>query len=91
MGGVSLFATDTKVCSPSEGSAKVELLGLVRGPPLRGRGEKGGEIETGDKMSTAGLDKLARRGSLITGGASSSELIFSIPPEGAWLLGGQGA
>ena len=53
-------------------------------------GRREGEIETGDRMSTTGLDKLARRGSLITGGPSSSELIFSIPPGAAWLLGGPG-
>ena len=42
-------------------------------------------------MSRVGRVRLARRGSLITGGASSSELIFSMPPTGGpWLLGGRG-
>ena len=87
MGGVSVFATDTKLCSPREGSAKPALDLAWLAPRRRGLGEKGGEIETGERMSMVGLDRLARRGSLITGGPSSSELIFSMPPG---VMGGRG-
>ena len=64
---------------------------MIRSPDWGESGGEGGEIETGERMSSVGLLRLARLGSLITGGApSSSELIFSIPPGGMWLLGGRG-
>ena len=90
MGGVSFFMTDDaaalparRVCRPRDGSANCwpRKLRVWLGPGPSGLGEEGGEIEMGERMSTEGLVRLARRGSLITGGASSSELMFSIPPE----------
>lgn len=71
-----------RVWRPREGSAnrwKLELdLAWLGALDL---GEKGGEIEMGDRTSMGGLVRLARRGSLMTGVDSSSELMFSIPPE----------
>lgn len=76
----------SSVCSPRDGSANCGRGGGKVGGLVwlgsGGLGEHGGEMEMGERISMEEVDlaRLALRGSLMTTVASSSELMFSIPP-----------